>query len=253
MTLASCRVGRLRCARLAVVSEIVVVVPVLGRPQKAAVVAESHEAARRFPSWLVFVCSPDDEDQIQACRRATRWENGGGDVLIADFPPGPGDFARKVNLAYRATSQPWIFQAADDVLFDPGWDTALLAKAEATGALVVGTQDCGNPSVKRGEHSTHTLIARSYIDDPGASMDGPGSVFSEAYGHQYCDVELVELAKARGVWAFAHDAIVRHEHPFWVGRDRLDETYRRGMAQSRADARVYAQRRRLWRGLRSRA
>lgn len=224
-------------------TEIVVVVPVLGRPDSAAPLAESWEAARRVPQRLLFVCSPSDTWQIAACRAT------GEDYLVATWEPGSGDFARKVNLAYRESAEPWLFQAADDVRFEPGWDDAALACAAETGAQVVGTDDGANPSVRRGLHSTHSLIARSYVDDPGASMDGSGSVFSEAYDHQMCDLELVELAKARGVWTFAHESKVAHQHWLW-GTAVKDATYMKGEARARVDQRLYSRRRRLWtRGL----
>lgn len=221
---------------------LVTICPVLSRPQNAAPAYASYQAASQVPGRFVFVCSPDDRATIDACMAT------GADVAIADWLPGPGDFARKVNHAYRETVEPWLFQAADDVRFQPGWDTAALACAEATGAFVVGTQDDGNPSVKAGLHSTHTLIARSYCDFPGASLDGLGTVFSEAYDHQWTDVELVELAKARGVWAFAHGSHVLHDHPLWVGRERLAEpTYRKGAARAREDQRLWLRRRRALR------
>lgn len=228
---------------------IAVVVPMLGRPHEAARLAANLADASDFDYRLVFVVSPDDAEVQRAC------EDTYGDTLLMLRDPGPGDFARKVNAAYRLTTEEWIFQAASDVRFEPGWDSALMSKARTTGALVIGTQDGGNPVVKQGRHSTHTLVARSYADDPGASMDGPGTVFSEAYGHQWCDTELVELAKARGVWAFADDARVTHLHPFWMGaparrRMELDATYQRGQATSREDARLFEQRRKMWRGLR---
>lgn len=222
--------------------QIVVVVPVLGRPHAAAPLAANLADASDFPYRLVFVCSPGDAAQQRACADTY------ADVLTLAEPVGPGDFARKVNEAYRLTDEPWIFQAADDVRFEPGWDSALMSHARVTGALVIGTQDSGNPVVKRGEHSTHTLVARSYADDPGASMDGPSTVFSEAYGHQYVDTELVELAKVRGVWSFCDGARVTHLHPFWDDRPRrlLDETYMRGMSTSTQDARLFRQRARMW-------
>ena len=219
---------------------IAVLVPVLGRPQNARPLAESLAANTVGPYRLVWIVSQDDREQHDACAAA------GGTILTADWEPGHGDFARKINLGYLLTTEPWIFQAADDVRFEPSWDIAAVCHANLTGALVVGTQDGGNPLVKAGRHSTHTLIARSYIDDPGASMDGPGSVFSTAYGHQHTDTELVELAKARGVWSFCDEARVTHQHPFWVGRHLLDATYRKGLASSREDAAIFRQRRRLW-------
>lgn len=225
---------------------IAVFVPVLGRPQNAAPLAANLADVTDTDYRLVFVVSPDDREQQAACEATY------GDTLMMLRDPGPGDFARKINAAYRLTDEPWIFQAADDVRFEPGWDTALMSRARTTGALVIGTQDGGNPTVKRGLHSTHTLIARSYIDDPGASMDGPGTVFSEAYGHQWCDTELVAVAKARGVWAFCDDARVTHLHPFWVGqpargRMQLDATYTRGMSTATADAKLFRERSRMWR------
>lgn len=220
-------------------AEIVVVVPVLGRPDNTSPLAESWYAANDGHSRLLFVCSTGDTWQIAACRAT------GEDYLVAAWPAGPGDFARKVNLAYRESAEPWLFQAGDDVRFQAGWDEAALACAQATGALVVGTDDDANPSVKAGKHSTHSLIARSYVDSPGASMDGPGSVFSEKYDHQFCDLELVELAKARGVWAFARDARVLHLHPIWGTAER-DATYAKGQAHGREDQRLYARRSRMW-------
>jgi hypothetical protein len=194
----------------------------------------------------VFMCSSGDDDEIAACKKL-------GWTITMDEPAGRGDFARKMNHAYLLAADhcfDWIFQAADDVRFQPGWDTALLNCAEKTGALVIGTQDGGNPSVKAGRHSTHTLIARSYIDSPGASWDGPGTVFSEAYSHQMCDVELVELAKARRVWAFCAKARVLHEHPLWNRSVPTDATYAKGATGIRADQRLYLQRSRSWRGKR---
>ncbi len=225
---------------------IAVIVPVLGRPQNAAPLAESLAYATTVPHRLVFVCSPDDRVQQAAC------DDTWGDVLRITQQPGPGDFARKVNQAVAVTDEPWVFQAADDVRFEPGWDTALMECAEQTGALVVGTDDGGNPTVIAGKHSTHTLIARSYIEDPGASMDGPGTAFSTAYGHQYVDTELVQLAMSRGVWAFCKQSRVTHLHPFWVGRNGMDDTYRRGLKTSQQDHRIYQQRSRMWAGNRSR-
>lgn len=225
--------------------DIAVIIPVLGRPANAAKVAASLEAATSVAYRLVFVCSPNDHDQIAACHST------GEDVIEADWTPGRGDFARKINIAYEETTEPWIFQAADDVVFQPGWDVNALAVAGDLGVMVVGTNDDHNPEVKAGRHSTHSLILRAYCDYPGASADGPGTVFSEAYGHQHVDTELVALAKHRGVWAFSPNSHVTHEHPFWVGRDRMDATYEKGLSTSREDARLFRIRQKGWRGVRS--
>ncbi len=218
---------------------IVVVVPVLGRPDNAQPLADSLTSSSPGVR-LVFVVSPGDDAQRQACLGT------GADVVEATWPAGHADFARKINHVYRLTTEPFVFQAADDVEFRPGWDDAVLRIAEDTGAGVTGTNDLANPVVKQGRHATHSLIRRSYIDSPGASADGPGSVFSEAYGHAFVDNELVELAKTRNQWAFAEESHVWHRHWVW-GTAEKDATYLKGAESFAADSRLFGQRRRGWR------
>lgn len=226
-------------------NELVVLVPVLGRPQNAAPLVESFIEGRTVESHLIFICTPGDDAQISACFRTGRA------VLVMDWEAGPGDFARKINWAFRNTSEPFLFQAADDVVFCPGWDREALYVADLHGAGVVGTNDHGNPTVMRGHHSTHTLIRRAYVEEVGGSLDGPGFVFHEGYGHQWVDTELVELAKYRGEWAFAADSAVCHEHPFWDRTVPDDATYRKGQASASADRRLYLERSAQWKPLRS--
>jgi len=224
------------------VSEVAVLVPVLDRPQNAQPLADSLAAATTVAYRLVFVCSPGDRAEIAACR------DTGADVLVAGWEPGRGDFARKINHAYRLTGEPYLFQAADDVSFHPLWDVEALAAITAgsgDGFGVCGTNDQANPLVRQGRHSTHSLIARWYVDECGASADGPGSVFSEAYWHQYVDNELVGLARLRGCFTFAARSVVAHRHPVWRTADD-DATYRKGKLHVREDARLFAQRRQRW-------
>lgn len=218
---------------------IVVLCPVLGRPTNADKVAASL-ASVSPDTRLVFIVSPDDDEQRRACHDTY------ADVLEVTWDPGHGDFARKINLAFRWTDEPYIFQGADDVEFAPGWDDEALRVAEDTGAGVVGTNDQANPLVKRGKHSTHSLIRRAYVDEQGGTIDGPGLVFSEAYGHQWVDNELVELAMSRGEWAFASRSVVRHRHPIFDRSVPMDDTYRRGSETARSDALLFRQRRQLW-------
>lgn len=225
-------------------SEIAVIVPVLRRPHRAQDVADSMYGAS--PSQeLIFVASQIDEEQIAACRAAVR--RSGGRVLVANWKPGKGDFARKINYAYRLTGHPFLFQAADDVEFQTGWDISALAVIDATETGVCGTNDEANAKVVRGDHSTHSLIRRAYIEQCGGALEGPGTVFSEAYGHQYCDNELVELAKVRECWSFSHRSVVRHSHPMW-GTSKMDATYQKGQSTAAADRDLYFQRKKAWEG-----
>jgi hypothetical protein len=221
---------------------IAVVIPVLNRPQNAQPVVASLELSD--PHGLcrpLFVCSPGDDAEVAACRAT------GADLLILDTLPGPGDFARKVQAAFDATDEPFVFQAADDVEFTAGWAEAALYAIDRDGGYgVCGTDDRANPLVERGLHSTHSLIRRAYVDECGASWDGPGTVFSTAYAHQRVDNELVELAKVRGCFTFARESVVLHHHPIFDRTVPMDDTYQRALADSKADSDLFHARQREW-------
>lgn len=213
-------------------------VPVLGRPANAQPLVDSL-AATDPDAHLWFLCSRGDDAEVDACQRT------GMTVVVADFAPGPGDYARKINLGYRlAFEHPYVLCAADDLRFHAGWDEAAL-RMLAYDVGVVGTNDLGNSQVIAGLHSTHPLVARGYIDSLGGYVGGEGRVYFEGYDHQWCDVELVLTAQQRGCYAHAHGSRVEHLHPLWR-KARTDATYRKGQAHGATDRRLFESRRRLW-------
>lgn len=211
--------------------EVAVLVPVLGRPEHA----EPFMRSLRASTGLATAYAVCDVFDIEA---ADAWKQAGAVVLMAnrttaDGDDRPGTFAEKVNLGYQETSEPWMLLVGSDVHFHPGWlDHALYAAGDRY--HVVGTNDLGNPRVLAGEHATHPLIRRSYVDEQGASWDGPGVVCHEGYGHWFCDEELVAVAKQRGVWVPALASKVEHLHPLW-GKGGPDAVYERGQATADAD------------------
>ena len=109
-------------------------------------------------------------------------------------------------------------------------------------AHVVGTNDLANAQVVNGTHATHILIRRSYVDERGASWDGPGVVAHAGYGHWYVDNEIVQAAKDRGVWGMALGSIVEHHHPIYDPEVPQDDTYRKGQSTADQDRRRYKKR-----------
>lgn len=206
------------------VEETAVIVPVLGRPQNAAPFMASLRASTGLAT-VYAICDEDDTDTIDA------WRAAGAGVIRRDG--SQGTFAEKVNVGYARTEEPWLFLVGDDVRFHPGWlDQAQAAARD--GAHVIGTNDLHNPRVVAGEHATHLLIRRAYVDERGSSWDGPGVVTHEGYAHNFPDDEIVTVAKQRGVWAMASHARVEHLHPAWgIGED--DETYRLGRKRFEED------------------
>lgn len=219
---------------------ITVVIPVLGRPQNAQPVVDSIRSSSESVDEIVFVMSPNDEEEWAAC------EATGERSIVVPWDAGPGDFARKINAGFDLSARwfsEFVFLGADDLRFHPGWDSEALSVA-LTGASVVGTNDLGNPMVRRGKHATHSLVRRSYVDEFGLTWDGkPGLVYSDAYDHQYVDTELVSVAIERGVFSFAERSHVEHLHPLW-NKGVMDATYTKGMAEGMADRRLFEKRRR---------
>lgn len=214
---------------------VAILVPVLGRPHRVAPLLASVEEATPSAHRTLFVVNDDDEAELAAL------ETAGADFLRV--PPARRSWAQKINDGFRATTEPLLFTGADDLAFHPGWFEA--ACARLTGATqVVGTVDQCNLRTMVGEHSTHTLVSRAYVEEFG-TIDEPGKVLHEGYRHDYADDELVATAKARGAYAHAFNAIVEHLHPN-VGKAPDDETYELGRRSSPNGHSVFKSRRHLW-------
>lgn len=214
----------------------VVIVPVLRRPHKAGPLVASLASSRQ-DARVLFVASPDDPGEVEACRAT------GAETLVVDWPGGsPGDYARKVNAGWRASSEPLMLFGADDIVFHAGWlDEA--SRVVGGGAAVVGTNDLGSERVMRGVHATHPLVSRDYVDSYG-TIDGEGALH-EGYHHNFVDDELVATAKHRGVWGAAVMSHVEHLHPDWGRADR-DEVYDIGRSGWLHDKYLFRRRSPLW-------
>ncbi len=211
---------------------VAVLVPVMRRPGNAAPFMDSLRASTGLATCYA-IADRDDEETIKA------WREAGATVLHPvprEDPDGrfrPGRFSEKVNDGFRQTREPWIFIVGDDVRFHAGWlDHAVGTATERH--LVIGTNDLSNPRVMRGEHATHLLIRREYVDAVGASWDGPGVVCHETYRHWFVDDEIVTAARMRGAFAMALGSLVEHMHPiFKKGED--DEVYQLGQRHAETD------------------
>lgn len=234
-----------------------ILVPVLNRPQNVRPLVESVEAATPEPHEIVFLIEkpPSDHDEYAAildvCNGREAKTNG---RISARWCEPPGTWARKINLGFRVTTEPFVFLAADDLRFHHGWLTeALRVMHELPPVMlipetcVVGTNDLGNQrtydhAVAGYPHSTHSLVRRSYIDEQGGTMDkGPGVVLCEEYPHEYADDELVETAKTRVVYAHADRSVVEHLHPIY-GKAQHDGTYALGQSRTRDARRIFQRR-----------
>lgn len=195
---------------------------------------ESLEAARSHAlvERVVVMASLYDEPTVLA------WDHS--DNLVVAVGP-PGTFAQKANAAVPWVHSPWMFLCGDDVKFHDDWASVALDAANGTTMKVVGTNDLGTEAVRSGQHATHMLLNMDYIDEQGASWDGPGTVAHEGYHHWFVDNELVAVAKQRNVWTHATASIVEHLHPYFE-RGEWDDVYALGESRAREDGELWMQR-----------
>jgi glycosyltransferase involved in cell wall biosynthesis len=204
-------------AEKAPMTDVAVVVPVMQRPQNVAPLVRSFELTNDGTAALYFVCDADDAEEIDAVKAA------GYEPLVSDRGR---TFAQKANVGYQQTTESWVFVCGDDVEFTHGWLDE--ARKLTDRYDVVGTNDSEigrirNPEVARGKHADHWLTRRSYIDEIGASLEGPGIFCPEAYFHWWVDREVVGLARARGVYGHAAESRVIHHHPGFDGAEAARE------------------------------
>jgi hypothetical protein len=209
------------------------VVPVMARPGNVWPLVESLIETTKQAN-VYFVCDPTDHEEIDAVTAAMSKSTAVHLLLSKEGHT----YAVKTNVAYRNTTEPWLFVCGDDVRFHPGWLEE--ARKLSDRFDVIGTNDsAGKPKnldVAAGRHADHWFVRRAYVDTYGASLDGPGTVTAEVYHHWYVDKEVVELAKARHVFTPCLASVVEHLHPGYDGREDLraaDSTYTK--AQEHAD------------------
>jgi Glycosyl transferase family 2 len=222
----------------------VIGVPVLNRPHRVEPLLENISETTPEPHRVLFIADSDDQAELEALNAA------GAEYITLDPPV---NWAAKINALYRETTEPFIFAAADDLLFRPDWLTRALSYMKP-GIGIVGTNDLANNRVMCGEHATHMLIRRSYVNKHSGVIDEPGTVIHPGYPHEFGDDELIQTAMARGAYAHAFDSLVQHCHPIvgpMAGKVSDDDTYRLGRARTRQGRRLFHSRRHLWQTLQS--
>jgi len=220
-------------------TDVAVVVPVMKRPENVQPLVDSFDRSNDGTANLYFVCDADDEAEIAAVRSA------GLEPLYATRGH---TFPQKANTGYLGTSESFVFVCGDDCEFTPGW---LDRPRELSDRYdVIGTNDAEpgrtrNQDVASGKHADHWFTRRTYIDDVGSCLEGPGVFCPEAYYHWWVDKEVIGLAKARGVFSPALESRVVHHHPGFDGDEdaRLsDPVYMKAVEWADRDAKTFERR-----------
>lgn len=217
-------------------SDLVVLVPVLGRPHRVTPFLDALEETTP-DCRVLFLADLEDQDEVAAIL-AQPHRN-----LQIDVDTGGGCYPAKINRGVLMTGEPWIFTAADDLEPQEFWFQEAWATLHADGTEVAGLNDLIERRRRRAEHATHFLMSREYAERP--TIDGRPGPFFAGYLHWKCDDELIATAKARGAYSYARDAVVKHLHPL-AGLAEDDDTYRKGRQHQQADIELFHEREALW-------
>ena len=212
-------------------AELVILVPVLRRPQNVRPLLDSIRQSTPG-ARVLFIADPGDQGEHAAIAAE------GAEMIIVK-----GNYAKKINQGIAASEEPLIFQGADDLRFHAGWLEAAKAKL-GPGIGVVGTNDLNSKRVMEGTHADHALITREYAEI--GTIDDPTKTLHEAYPHEFVDDEFIETAVSRDAFVAAHDSIVEHLHPH-SGKAEVDELYSKAGRRMLIGRQIYRWRRRKWR------
>jgi hypothetical protein len=216
-----------------------ILIPTFGRADRLQEVVDN--ATANTPGAMVYlILEPHDVDSMRAAAKL-------GNPRVQTFVPTRmlGSYAKAINYAYCALPESfrYIFLAADDLNFYPGWLNACKSLM-GDGVKVVGTNDLCNGMVTSGVHATHYLIDRAYLDEKSGTADRSFPVLFE-YDHNFTDTEFIETAKSRGAFAPCLEAVVEHRHHL-TGKSEIDATYDKGAKHHDRDRQIYLSRKPLW-------
>ena len=209
---------------------VAILVPVLNRPHRVEPFLRDLRENTPEPHRVIFGVSEGDEETIRVL------DQSGAEYLTV--PESEGTYARKINALYNATDEPYVFLAADDYRFTPGWLTQAHRAMRDVEGVIAPDDLCNNLG-------TCCLVSRKYVEEQGGTADSLGAVFHDSYRHNFCDMELFETAKARGKYRWCGDSIVEHLHPV-LGKSERDSTYALGDSTYALDEALYVSRQHLW-------
>ena len=150
-------------------------------------------------------------------------------------------YAGAINSGFEQTDGEWVFTGADDLEWREGWLSALAPLMKQYS--VMGTNDLHADHVMRGDDATHMAVKREYINALGGTASfEPGRVMWEGYEHYFCDPELVNMARWRGVWSPCLESHVAH----FPERENGDEKMDANLSAREADKAKYKRRSGVW-------
>lgn len=152
----------------------------------------------------------------------------------------PGRHRASVNYGFENSTEPFIFAGGDDIIFHKDADLKMLKTMEDQRVNVTGGMDDWLVS-KSKIHTGHPLIRRTYVMELGGAWGEPGNFYPSVLDHFHSDLEVEQLAHARGCFKLTEDAYVEHNH-YHNKKAQMDATYRHTKEVQGSDTAVFKER-----------
>lgn len=197
-------------ARLAAMSDLLVIVPSRGRPQN---IVRLHRAWRDTDATADLIVALDvDDPEVADYPYTPPWQF---DVALPSTPGMTAALNRvAVKEAYRYAAVG--FMGDDHVPRTPRWDEAVLTALAELGTGIV----YGNDLFQRENLPTAVFLTADIVQKLGY-MAPP------AQHHLYLDDAWLALGRALGAIRYLPEVVIEHMHPSAGGKAPMDEHYAR--------------------------
>lgn len=212
----------------------VILIPTYFRANRILKIVDNIKLSTQFPTYPLFIVDKLDAPSINICHL----------YKIPYLISKGNSYACAINEGFEHVDAVYYFAAADDLIFHDKWlEEIFKTHRNYRNGLVIGTNDLLNKDVLAGNHATHYLFTRGYIERYGGTFDNSSKVLYEGYDHNYTDREFIDLAKSRHVFFPSLNAIVEHDH-YEKNPAKMDPTYRKTRKRIRQDRLLYEARKR---------
>jgi glycosyltransferase involved in cell wall biosynthesis len=169
------------------------------------------------PEPFTFYAAVTDEESQEILQRVMP-------SSLVMLTPARWTAIQRAQFLYDHTrGEDYVFLAADDYLFHPGWlPPALAMMAQVDGVVTINDLFDGE------QVGAGPMFSRNYISTCSGVFDEPNVLQHRGYHHGYADIETIQTAIERGRFAWCRDGIVEHlrYNSGKPGACEYDETYR---------------------------
>ncbi len=210
-----------------------IIIPTLGRPEKLKRCLQAIKENAEYDQYEVIVIH--DGEPVQDPNFYPT------DVIVAQNPERLG-VPKTVKKAVEMARGELVMFLGNDCVPDKAFlRNAVQKMYQETGQIFHGLVGL-NDGVWDGRIASHWLASKKLLP----LLDG--ELFHTGYNHVGCDNELTERVRKMGLYWYAEDAKLMHDHPIHKGmkEEDMDEVYKLAYSKTKEDRALLAERAKLF-------